>query len=202
MGEVRSPPSQAILLLHDAHLKTIPQNVSWTFLLGMAEFRRDTTRTKTNIYKKHAKWYNTWWLQWRTSQSQRERGPTTVSWLMLAVWRKRTETNYIAGTESGTGYGAFLCFWERSKTGSEFSVMLEVMQDSAFEINAVYKVNFQTVYLPITLICPIRWSLHFFPLSASFLCLVVLYALKSDAVRLITVENGHNRCSSIHWLKI
>jgi len=60
----------------------------------------------------------------------------------------------------------------------------------------LYEVNFQTVYQPIDLIYPIRYSSHF-----SFIRLspIVLYPLKSDAVRLIViVENGRNRCSSIH----
>jgi len=86
------------------------------------------------------------------------------------------------------------------KTGSECSPKLEVLQDSAFETNVVYEVNFQTVYLPIDLIFPIRYSLHF-----SFIRLspIVFYPLKSDAVRLIvTVENSFNRYSSIHRLRI
>jgi len=43
---------QSILLLHDAHPRTMHQNVAWTFLLINREFRRGTTQTKTNIYKK------------------------------------------------------------------------------------------------------------------------------------------------------
>jgi len=87
-----------------------------------------------------------------------------------------------------------------SKTGSECSQKLEVLQDSAFETNVAYELNFQMVYLPIYLISPIRCSLHF-----SFIRLspIVLYPFKSDVVRLIvTVENGRNRCSSIHRLKV
>jgi len=84
--------------------------------------------------------------------------------------------------------------------GSECSPKLEVLQDSAIETNAAYEVNFQTAHLSIDLIFPIRCSLHF-----SFIRLfpIVLYPLKSDAVRLIvTVGNGLNHCSSIHCLKI
>ena len=33
--------------------------------------------------------------------------------------------------------GSFLCVWELSKTGSECSTKLEVLQDSAFETNVV-----------------------------------------------------------------
>jgi len=43
-------------------------------------------------------------------------------------------------------------------TGSEFSLKLEVLQDSASEINVVYEVNFQTVHLSIDLIFPVRRS--------------------------------------------
>jgi len=74
--------------------------------------------------------------------------------------------------------GAILCLWELSKTGSECSSKLEVLQDSAFETN-VYEVNFQMVYLLIDLIFPIRCSVHF---SYIRLSSIVLYPLKSDAV--------------------
>ena len=93
-----------------------------------------------------------------------------------------------------------ISLWEGSRTGSECSPKLEVLQDSAFETNVVYEVNFQTVYLPIDLIFSIRCSSHF-----SFIRLspIMFYPLISDAVRLlVTVENGCNRCSSIHRLKI
>jgi len=96
--------------------------------------------------------------------------------------------------------GAILCLQEGSKTGSECSPKLVVLQDSAFEPNVVYEVNFLTVYLPIDLIFPIRCSLHF---SCIRISPIVLYPLKSDAIRLIvTFENGCNRCRSIHRLKI
>jgi len=82
--------------------------------------------------------------------------------------------------------GAFLCLLEGSKTGGECSSKLEVLQDSAFETNVVYEVNFQTVYLPIDLIYPIRCSSYF-----SFIRLspIELYPLKSDADRLIVTAN-------------
>jgi len=75
--------------------------------------------------------------------------------------------------------GAFRCLREGSKTGSKCSPKLEVPQDFAFEKNVVYGVNFQTVYLSIELIFPIRCSSHF-----SFIRLspIVLYPRKSDAV--------------------
>jgi len=57
--------------------------------------------------------------------------------------------------------GAFLCLWEQSKTGSEYSPKQEVLQDSGLEINVAYEVNFQTEYLPIDFSFPIRCSLHF-----------------------------------------
>ena len=50
-----------------------------------------------------------------------------------------------------------------SKTGSECSPKLEVLQDSAFETNVGSKFSND---LPIDLIFPIRCSVHFF-LSAS-----------------------------------
>jgi len=87
-----------------------------------------------------------------------------------------------------------------SKTGSECSPKLAVLQDSALETIVVYEVKFQAVHLPIDLIFPIRCSLHF---SSIRLSPIVLYPLKRDAVRLIvTVANGCNRCSSIHRLKV
>ena len=60
-----------------------------------------------------------------------------------------------------TWHEAFLCLWERSKSGSECSPQLEIPPDSALERNDAYEVNFQTVYLLIDLIFPIRGSLHF-----------------------------------------
>jgi len=76
----------------------------------------------------------------------------------------------------------------------------EVLQDSAFEKKVVFEVKFQTVYLLIDFIFPIRCSLQFPFIRLSP---IVLYPLKSDAVRLIvTVQNGRNRCSTIHRLKI
>jgi len=64
--------------------------------------------------------------------------------------------------------------------GSECSPQLEVRQDSDFEKNEVCEVNFQTVYLPIDLVFPIRCFLHF---SSIRLSPIVLYPLKSNAVR-------------------
>ena len=89
---------------------------------------------------------------------------------------------------------------EGSKTGSERSPKIEVLQDPAFEESVLHEVNIQEVYMPIDLIFPIRCTLYF-----SFIRLspIVLYPLKSDAIRLIvTVENGCYQCSRIHRLKI
>jgi len=79
--------------------------------------------------------------------------------------------------------------------GSECFPKLEVLQDYALDINVAYEVNFQTVYLPIYEILPIRCSFHF-PLFSAFLRLC-FYALISDGFRLIlTGEIGRNRCCS------
>ena len=66
-------PSQTILLLHDAHPRTIHQSIK------IGSFVEIQLVQKQTFTKNMPKRCITGSLQWRTSQSQRERGPTIAS---------------------------------------------------------------------------------------------------------------------------
>jgi len=70
---------------------------------------------------------------------------------------------------------------EGSKMGSECSPKVEVLQDSAFEKNVVYEVNFQSVYPPIDWIFPIRRSSHFSFIRLSPIVLSDAFRLKCNS---------------------
>jgi len=82
-----------------------------------------------------------------------------------------------------------------SKTGSGYSPKLEVLQDSALETNSKFSngVPADRFDFPNPLFC----AFFLYPPP------IMLYPLKSDAVRIVvTLENGRNRFSSINRLKI